>query len=186
VYELLEWIEHHPGLAAWFQAVGAIVAVGVAIWVPAYQHKVARDDAEKDRRLKARSLALRMLPTLLDLDSHVKQAIQKTQTISLAMPGPVIIQLVGDATVGIPQELVDDADQLYLLGEKAGFPTQQLLAFLGQHTRVLERAQLTAVTTVDQSVIPEVHRTIADSLAQVGKLLDVSIERVRAIHNGEW
>ena len=28
------WIEHHPGLASWVQAIGAIAAIGIAIWVP--------------------------------------------------------------------------------------------------------------------------------------------------------
>jgi hypothetical protein len=183
---MVDWIEHHPGLAAWLQAIGAIIAVAVAIWVPARQHSVARADAEMERRLKARSLALRLLPSLLELAEHVKQATEKTKAISLGMPGPVIVQLVSDATVDIPSELADEVDQLYLLGEKAGFPTQQLWAFLNQHGRELEKAHLTAFTTVDRSAIAETQTAIVDSLTRVGTLLDTSIERMRAIHNGEW
>jgi hypothetical protein len=183
---LMGWIEHHPGLAAWLQAVGAIIAVAVAIWVPARQHSVARADAEIERRLKARSLALRLLPSLLELEQQVQRATEKTKAVSLGMPGPVIVQLVSDATVGIPRELADEVDQLYLLGEKAGFPTQQLWAFLNQHTRKLENAQQTAFTTVDRSAIAEVHKMIVDSLTRIGKLLGTSIERIRAVENGEW
>ena len=186
--ELLTWIEHHPGLAAWCQAVGAILAIGVAIWVPARQHTVARADAEEERRLKAQGLALRLLPALLDFEPRVKDAIEKTRAIppEMAGPGPVIVYLVTHASVSAPDELVEDVDRLYLMGARAGFPAQQLLAFLNKHARDLERAQLTAFTTVVQSVVPKLHTEIVDSLGRISKLLDTSIERVRAVHNGEW
>jgi uncharacterized membrane protein len=32
------WIEHHPGLASWVQAVGSIGAILVAVWIMSKQH----------------------------------------------------------------------------------------------------------------------------------------------------
>ena len=175
-----------PWSAGWFQAVGAILAVAVAIWVPARQHKVAAADAEANRRLKARSLALRLLPALQDFAPLVKTAIENTRAARLEGPGPVVMRLVNAATVGAPEELANDVDQLYLLGEKAGFPTQQLFAFLNKHTRELERAQQTGAMSADRSLVPVIHKGIIESLEQIDRLLATSIERVRAVHNGEW
>jgi hypothetical protein len=39
--ELLGWIESHPGIAAWVQAIGAIVALVVAISVPVWMARRA-------------------------------------------------------------------------------------------------------------------------------------------------
>ncbi len=39
--DLLSWIECHPGTAGWVQAVGSIVALGIAIFVPYWMTKSA-------------------------------------------------------------------------------------------------------------------------------------------------
>lgn len=42
---LLCWIEHHPGFAAWLQAIGSLLAITVAIIVPYWQtHKQRESD----------------------------------------------------------------------------------------------------------------------------------------------
>lgn len=48
---MLEWIEAHPGLASWVQAVFTVVAIGIAIWIPHSDRK------ESERKA---SLGLRM------------------------------------------------------------------------------------------------------------------------------
>jgi hypothetical protein len=45
--DLLGWIECHPGMAAWVQAAGAILALAVAIFVPAW---MARNRDRLNRR----------------------------------------------------------------------------------------------------------------------------------------
>ena len=37
---LIEPIENHPGTAAWVQAVGAIIALFIAIWIPRRQQRL--------------------------------------------------------------------------------------------------------------------------------------------------
>lgn len=44
------WIEHHPGLASWVQAVGSVAAILVAIYIASGQtRKAGRDKREQDR-----------------------------------------------------------------------------------------------------------------------------------------
>lgn len=39
----MDWIEHHPGLAAWVQAVGSLIAVGAAAFIAIWQTNDARN-----------------------------------------------------------------------------------------------------------------------------------------------
>lgn len=50
-WALLDWIEHHPGTAAWVQAGGAIIALAIAIAIPIWSAKAA------DRRSRKRFLS---------------------------------------------------------------------------------------------------------------------------------
>jgi hypothetical protein len=45
------WIEHHPGLASWVQALGAIAALGIAIWIPNRQRGADRKEAHKKEKV---------------------------------------------------------------------------------------------------------------------------------------
>jgi hypothetical protein len=54
--ELLCWIEKHPGLASWLQAIGALIALVIAIGVPWKQkadslRTAAKDDADQVKYL---------------------------------------------------------------------------------------------------------------------------------------
>ena len=44
------WIEHHPGLASWVQAIGAIAALGIAIWIPNRQRFADRREAQRKEK----------------------------------------------------------------------------------------------------------------------------------------
>jgi hypothetical protein len=50
IASVLAWIEAHPGLASWVQAIGAIAALGLALWIPSRQRHVDRQEAERKRR----------------------------------------------------------------------------------------------------------------------------------------
>ncbi len=50
--ELLGWIERHPGTAAWVQAIGAIIALVVAILVPVWMARKA-DRLSRERFLES-------------------------------------------------------------------------------------------------------------------------------------
>lgn len=50
IESVLSWIEAHPGLASWVQAIGAIAALGLALWIPSRQQLVERKEVEKKRK----------------------------------------------------------------------------------------------------------------------------------------
>jgi hypothetical protein len=50
------WMEAHQGLASWAQAIGAMIALGIAIWVPAHQHAQATRLMLEQRELEVRNL----------------------------------------------------------------------------------------------------------------------------------
>jgi hypothetical protein len=49
---LLRWVELHPGAASWVQAIGSIVALGIAIIVPAYQTSLTKRQVRRDAALQ--------------------------------------------------------------------------------------------------------------------------------------
>jgi hypothetical protein len=57
---VLDWIEDHPGTAAWAQAVVTSIALFIAIWLPLRQHQQTRKDEQeaRDRELAGLRLAL--------------------------------------------------------------------------------------------------------------------------------
>lgn len=57
--------------AAWVQAIGSIVAIFIAVLVPALQHFFAVRRDERQAKLKARSLGLAVRPDLEDLASRL-------------------------------------------------------------------------------------------------------------------
>jgi hypothetical protein len=54
--DFLCWVEKHPGLASWMQAVGALIALAIAIGVPWWQKKQAAKQAKEAEDLQLRHL----------------------------------------------------------------------------------------------------------------------------------
>ena len=44
------WIEHHPGLASWVQAVGSIAAILAAIWIASRDSRMRRNAEAESRK----------------------------------------------------------------------------------------------------------------------------------------
>ena len=53
---LLCWIEHHPGLAGWLQAIGSLLAIAIAIMVPYWQARKQGERAQAVRDQELHSL----------------------------------------------------------------------------------------------------------------------------------
>lgn len=80
------WIESHPGLASWVQAVGSVAAIGVAIWLSggdrrhhARIERLARRNSI-DRAISAASQALKVARNNLEYftcDSVYREAVPK-------------------------------------------------------------------------------------------------------------
>jgi|GEM_PF-3031303 len=66
------WVEQHPGIAAWVQAVGAIVALAATIWLN-------RKDAKErhvERDARARHVSLTIKPILDDFIVEIDSALK--------------------------------------------------------------------------------------------------------------
>ena len=53
---VFRWIETHPGLASWVQAVGSTAALGIAIWISSSQRRDQLKAAEKAAKSKVDAL----------------------------------------------------------------------------------------------------------------------------------
>jgi hypothetical protein len=118
---LLQWIERHPGLAAWVQAIGigAIIAV---LLVAHFQQRTAARAAYRDRLRKARGLALMLQPELIAFEGTLER-------LSLLPPSS------HKESAKPPQTILDLADQLHLLGD-AGGCILQMIGALNAHARL--------------------------------------------------
>lgn len=54
----LEWVESHPGLASWLQGFFSLVAIGVAIWIPAQQRRNAQKRLNEREQQELHSMLL--------------------------------------------------------------------------------------------------------------------------------
>jgi hypothetical protein len=148
--DVMTWVEAHPGTAGWAQAIGAILVVIVAIWVPARQRRTARADAERERRLRARSLLILIGPELLELRVDIERALRALsdrETFELQSGF-----LLENLTVDLPPLIARNIDELYLFGEPAGLTLQQLVSVVLQHGRMRKTAEERAGTRTGESV----------------------------------
>jgi hypothetical protein len=63
-FEFLSWIEAHPGTAGWVQAVGAVLAILLAIAIPFFQHRRERKTAIKKRAQEEIDFLRRLVPAI--------------------------------------------------------------------------------------------------------------------------
>lgn len=70
---MLYWIEKHPGLASWVQAIGSIIAIGIAIWVPYWQKKQAHEQARQAEADQVRHLLRNLLDEIIVVSSGFRE-----------------------------------------------------------------------------------------------------------------
>lgn len=148
VYALSFWIEHHPGLAGWLQAAGAIIAIGVAIWIPARQRTNSRRDAELERSLKARGLLILIAPGLLEMRAEIDRAVA---SIDAAQPPDSGFTpqwwLIQQIPIHVPGLLREHVNELYLFGEPAGLSLLQLVSVTMQYEGMWATTEAMALST---------------------------------------
>ncbi|HUB47663.1 MAG TPA: hypothetical protein VMB73_22015 [Acetobacteraceae bacterium] len=129
------WIEHHPGDAAWVQAIGATLAVATAVLIPAMQARYARRQRDADRDLRAKSLAIAIYPDLLHIRlscRHIRRYLQTEidDAQQRRLGGAAEIDVTEHAkrlTVPISEALRAMVPQFYLLGEPIGPEVQKCI-----------------------------------------------------------
>ena len=119
----IEWIEAHPGLAAWVQGLGTLLAVMVAILVPYRLSKSERDRRSVDRKLEAQGLAVLVHAPLLVLEGQIERDIQSALSINGLIVRP-------------PDIIVDNIQRLWVMG-RAGGLILQMISGLNANERLI-------------------------------------------------
>jgi hypothetical protein len=110
-WDILEWIEHHPGTAAWVGAVGTIVAILAAIVLS----RSDRRERLREKRLRGTALAVSLHAEVLNF-SQVLEEMLEDDNAMVQHP------------IQTPTILIARHDDLYLLGEAGGHLLQMLSA----------------------------------------------------------
>ena len=136
----LAWFEAHPELAAWVQGVGSLIAIAVAIWVPARMYSLARQEAEQERKLRTRRLALRIGPALRDVELELKR-IRNAWLPERRERGESLEVIFHNARLDMPQPLAETVGELYLFRGEILNDLQQLVSILQRYSRTWEIAK---------------------------------------------
>ncbi len=158
-------------ITARVQAVGSVGAVLLAILVGWWQFrqshrltKEQRESDERDRILKARSLALALYPELLEMKAKIRRA--------RGLYGDIRVE-----TLGLTPVLIESVHRLYLLDD-AGHAIQNFLAAARQFERMVEdppRPDDAAGEVVD------VNQVLAGHVDYMRDTLDGAIELIDPI-----
>lgn len=70
---MLTWIDAHPNLASWLQAVGAIIAIAIAIWVPYLQRRQALGAMKAAELDQVRHVLRNLLDEMIIITSGFKE-----------------------------------------------------------------------------------------------------------------
>ena len=167
------WMEHHPGTAAWAQAVGATLAVVAAVLVPALQARNARRQLEADRRLRAKSLAIAIYPELLHIRVAHRVISRRLQELigrqsgkdssRSAIAGADLADEAKRLTIPISDTLRGLVPSFYLLGEPIGPQVQKCIGRSMKYNDLLHA--LFGRATVHQ--LPQLLVSIENGLHQV-------------------
>jgi hypothetical protein len=114
----LDWLEAHPGMANWLEAIGSIAAIVFVGLFALSQARRARSHEDLDRIRRAQGLALILVPVLREFQPKIEAAI------------------IQESKLEPPDEVLHLLDQLYVLGVAGGF-VLQMVATLQAHQRAL-------------------------------------------------
>ena len=70
---IIRQIECHPGSASWVQAIFSVVAIVAAVWLARADGRRRQVDEAADRRRRASTLALRLIPYVVRLQNSLQQ-----------------------------------------------------------------------------------------------------------------
>ena len=156
--------------AAWVQAVGSVGAVLLAIFVGWWQFheshglaKAQRESEDRDRNMKARSLALALYPELLEMKAKIQRA--------RGLYGIIQVE-----KLGVPPVLIQSVHRLYLLDE-AGDAIQNFLAA----SRQFDRMVVDPPNPDAAGGVVDVHQVLGHQVDYMRDTLDHALELIDPI-----
>jgi hypothetical protein len=154
--------------AAWVQAVGSVLAILVAVAIPAWQRHTARSDRQKEQLLQARSLLFGVSAELVEIEAahqNAERIFAQAQGMGQGS-GRAVRDFIGQANIAVPPLLLAGMDRFYLLGEPAGITLPQLVTVTLQYERKLAQ--------IINGISPTVTAVgFAESLAPLGQHINV-------------
>jgi hypothetical protein len=89
---IIRQIECHPGSASWVQAIFSVVAIVAAVWLARADGRRRRVDEAADRKRRASTLALRLIPYVVRLQNSLQQIqrvnIHRDYGLAMALKNP--------------------------------------------------------------------------------------------------
>jgi hypothetical protein len=162
-HAFLVWIEAHPGLAGWAQALGGILAVLAALMVPLRIQAIQRRLSRDERRREARGLAILLYPELVHLEMRLARA--RNEDI---VDGPLI---------ETPVHVLTMTNRLHIMG-RAGDLLLELLASLSVNQQLVSETQARVTESVAAS--PEdSRRHVRERLKRAAEICSVAIKATR-------
>jgi hypothetical protein len=173
IVALGDWMELHPGLAAWLQALGMTGAIMAAMVVPWAQRR-------NDRLLQGRTLAAAVAVEVADLRARILAAARTLEAAGAGMSertARIIVEpqgaMVATLLIPVPPVMAASVHQLYLLGW-AGGDVQMLVSLVMRFTAAVTES-VRHWGSIDPQELSEMlspAETIADKAA-------VKLERLR-------
>ncbi len=171
------------GLGGWAQAIGSVIAVLAAAYVPWRIAKERAAAAEQERRFKARSLAIALYPELTELKEKLRAATTALDLIGSDLPLSVFDPRTKLA-VEIPPVITGCIFEFYLLRE-VGDEIQQVLAFVRQFNRMVAQWDNTKVPKKAsvQEARQFMYETLEPHLRQARERCNGAIKGLAPIHD---
>lgn len=119
---LIVWMDAHQGVSGWVQAVGSLIGLGVAIWVPNKLHRSAERARKEAEAGQARSLAIvvrRDLRVLLTRINFILDQWPEGKGVPPALSDVDTPPVAPWDYFEIPDVLLSIARDLHLLGDAA-------------------------------------------------------------------
>lgn len=158
--------------AAWVQAGGSVLALVVAIFVPWWQHKKIEEERKREDFLRARAIAITILPEIVGLYDRLLK--MKNASIEIVASGDAKrFSTFANFTIHHPQKISERLDSMYLLGD-AGDVVLALMARL----ELYAIQQKTTVNTV--SVPHDTAKVLSAMLIQIFDMAEKAFSQVSA------
>lgn len=119
--------------AAWVQAIGSVIAIGVAIWVPWRQHQLQADHERQKDDLKARAMANAIYIHFLGLKAKTEGARANVSKHYSAHIKDHQFNKLERLKIIVPEVFNHDMDRFWMLGKKAAIPLLQAISIAQQY-----------------------------------------------------
>jgi len=127
--------------AAWVQALGSVLAILVAVAIPAWQRHTARSDRQREQFLQARSLLFGVSAELVEIEAahqNAEAVFARAQGMGRGT-GRAVREFIQHANIVVPPLLLNGMDRFYLLEEPAGLTLPELVSITLQYERNFAR-----------------------------------------------